>query len=76
VIVVFTQYDKLYNYIDYNLPSDVESLDEAQQRSHIGQEADKYFNKECVERLHGLIRHPTKLKWVKVSSASDVPPFS
>lgn len=73
---MFTQYDTLHDYFDYNLPPHVESLDEAQRRSYIETEADKYFKKECVERLNRLVSRLKKLKWVKVSSASSVPPFS
>lgn len=67
VIIVFTQYDNLYNYTDFKLPINP-SLNEHDRKKMIEAKTDAYFQKECVEKLKLLGEQPKKLKWVKVSS--------
>jgi hypothetical protein len=73
VVIVFTQYDLLYDYIHFKLGAAVlKTLDARQQEERVEEEAEKYFNKECVEKLKTLRHGSRKLKWVKVSSKSPL----
>jgi hypothetical protein len=78
VVIVFTQYDLLHDYIHYKLGAAVlKTLNPHQQEERVEKEADDYFKRECVDKLQNLQRgsSPRKMKtvkWVKVSSKSPL----
>ena len=46
-----------------------------QQKQQIKEEADKYFQENCVKQLRSIAHKPKRLKWVWVSSMNFIRPF-
>jgi len=66
VIIVFTQYDLLYNQTEYSMnPAHLEGKKDYEIRSITEEETKKIFQKSCLDPL---ARVNPKLRWVKVSS--------
>jgi len=68
VVIVFTQYDRLYNQFSYDLAEELRNKDSMQRKERIEQESERYFHKNCIEQLKHIKYHPKRMKWVKVSS--------
>lgn len=72
VVIVFTQYDRLYDQFSYDLAKsgELKNKDKEQRNQRIEKESDKYFLENCVKQLEKIDhRHrPKQMKWVWVSS--------
>jgi len=77
VVIVFTQYDQLCDQIDYDLTRSgrLKGMNPEQQKQQIKEEADKYFQENCVKQLRSIAHKPKRLKWVWVSSMNFIRPF-
>ena len=70
VVIVFTQYDKLYKQFFYKLTQSRElaNKDPAEKKRRIMEESDRYFKENCINQLDKISNRPKGLKWVRVSS--------
>lgn len=70
VVIVFTQYDRLYDQFSYDLAKsgELNTEDTGQRKRRIEEESDKYFHEKCVQQLDKLDHPPKRMKWVWVSS--------
>jgi hypothetical protein len=77
VVIVFTKYDRLCDQINYDLnrSGQLKGMNLKQQKQQIMEEADKYFQENCVKQLKSIAHKPKRLKWVWVSSMNFIQPF-
>jgi hypothetical protein len=77
VVIVFTQYDQLCDQIDYDLTrtKKLKGMNPEQQKRRIKEEADRYFQENCVKQLKSITHKPKRLNWVWVSSMNFITPF-
>ncbi|KIM44169.1 hypothetical protein M413DRAFT_443207 [Hebeloma cylindrosporum] len=70
VVIVFTQYDRLYHQFSYDLArsGELQNKTAEERNERIEQESERYFQKNCIEQLKSIKHQPKRMKWVKVSS--------
>jgi len=69
VIVIFTQYDRLYEQIKFDMEdSRFQGKDETQIRAIVEEETESAFQAICIRPL---IEHNPKLKWARVSNGEE-----
>ena len=70
---MFTQYDKLYKQIKFDLAKSgkLKGKDDAQKADLIEKESKKFYRQHCEEPIEQLQARPKRLKKLWVSSVSS-----